>query len=124
MSARSTSRSITPEELQAMQKDLDKSLGKDGTEMDWPEQPAHTPGFSCMVMPDGSTVGTLPGTNIPLETSQRTAALNKATSRPAQGSVKAYESYDQMLSDMKDPRYGSDAAFTHEVEAKAAISNF
>ncbi|MCG7940021.1 MAG: hypothetical protein N0C88_14400 [Candidatus Thiodiazotropha lotti] len=107
-----------------MQKDLDKSLGKDGTEMDWPEQPVRTPGFSCMVMPDGSTVGTIPGTNIPLETSQTTAALNKATSRPAQGSVKAYESHDQMLSDMKDRRYGKDRAFTHEVEAKAAISNF
>ncbi|MBV2122059.1 MAG: hypothetical protein KUF74_11435 [Candidatus Thiodiazotropha sp. (ex Ctena orbiculata)] len=124
MTARSTSRSITPEELQAMQKDLDKSLGKDGTEMDWPEQPVRTPGFSSMVMPDGSTVETVPGTNMPVDASQTTAALAKATSRPAQGSVKAYESYDQMLSDMKDYRYGKDRAFTHEVEAKAALSTF
>ena len=124
MTARSTSRSITPEELQAMQKDLDKSLGKDGTEMDWPEQPARAPGFSSMVMPDGSTVETIPGTNIPVDASQTTAALAKATSRPAQGSVKAYESYDQMLSDMKDYRYGKDRAFTHEVEAKVALSTF
>lgn len=124
MSARHQSRSITPEELQAMQKDLDKSLGKDGTEMNWPEQPPRAHCSACMVMPDGSTVGTIPGTNMPLETSQTTAALNKATSRPAQGSVKAYESYDQMLSDMKDYRYGKDRAFTHEVEAKAARSTF
>lgn len=124
MSARHQSRSITPEELQAMQKDLDKSLGKDGTEMDWPEQPAKKSTGSVMVMPDGSTVETIPGTNMPVDASQTTAALNTATSRPAQGSVKAYESYDQMLSDMKDRRYGKDRAFTHEVEAKVSISNF
>lgn len=124
MTARHQSRSITPEELQAMQEDLDKSLGKDGTEMDWPEQPARAPGFSSMVMPDGSTVETIPGTNIPVDASQTTAALAKATSRPAQGSVKAYESYDQMLSDMKDRRYGKDRAFTHKVEARVAVSSF
>lgn len=124
MSARHQSRSITPEELQAMQKDLDKSLGKDGTEMDRPEPPFRAHCSACMVMPDGSTVGTIPGTNMPVDASQTTAALNKATSRPAQGTVKAYESYDQMLSDMRDNRYGKDRAFTHAVEAKAAISNF
>ncbi|MCG7872396.1 MAG: hypothetical protein JAZ11_09890 [Candidatus Thiodiazotropha lotti] len=124
MSARHQSRSITPEELEAMQQALDKSLGKDGTEMDWPEQPAKKSAGSIMVMPDGSTVATFPGTNMPLDASQTTAALNKATSRPTQGSVKAYESYDQMLSDMKDYRYGKDRAFTHDVEARAAISTF
>ncbi|MCG8029720.1 MAG: hypothetical protein N0E59_19550 [Candidatus Thiodiazotropha taylori] len=124
MSARHQSRSITPEELQALQQDLDKSLGKDGSEGVWPEQPGPIHSSAVLVMPDGSTVETIAGSNMPVETSQRTAALNKATSRPAQGSAKAYESFNQMLSDMKDPRYGTNAAFTHEVEAKAAISNF
>ncbi|ODB87707.1 hypothetical protein A3195_00020 [Candidatus Thiodiazotropha endoloripes] len=124
MSARSTSRSITPEELESLQQDLDKALGKDGSESVWPAQPGPIHSSSVLVMPDGSTVETVLGTRIPTDSSQRSETLNKATSRPAQGSVKAYESYDQMLSDMKDPRYGSNAAFTHEVEAKAAISNF
>ncbi|MCG7981768.1 MAG: hypothetical protein JAY90_03340 [Candidatus Thiodiazotropha lotti] len=124
MSARHLSRSITPEGLESLQQDLDKALGKDGSESVWPEQPGPIHNSSVLVMPDGSTVETVLGTRIPADASQRTAALNKATSRPAQGSVKAYESYDQMLGDMKDRRYGKDRAFTHEVEAKAAISNF
>lgn len=124
MSARHQSRSITSEELEALQQDLDKSLGKDGSESVWPEQPGPIHSSSVLVMPDGTTAETVLGTRIPADASQRTAALNKATSRPAQGSVKAYESYDQMLSDMKDSRYGTNAAFTHEVEARAAISSF
>jgi hypothetical protein len=124
MSARHQSRSITPEELEALQQDLDKSLGKDGSNAVWPEQPGPIHSSSVVVMHDGTAAETVLGTRIPVDASRRTAALNKATSRPAQGSVKAYESFNQMLSDMRDPRYGTNAAFTHEVEAKAAVSIF